>query len=77
AAIRGLGISYTPTFIAEQAVRERQLEILLPGFPTPELGIYAIFPSNRYVPHRIRLLVEFLAERIGPHPSWDETLIAD
>ena len=77
AAIRGLGISYTPTFIAEQAVRERQLEILLPGFPTPELGIYAIFPSNRYVPHRIRLLVEFLAERIGPHPSWDEILIAD
>jgi len=77
AAIRGLGISYTPTFIAEQAVREHQLEILLSRFPTPEMGIYAIFPSNRYVPHRVRALVEFLAERIGPHPSWDEILTAN
>jgi hypothetical protein len=38
------------------------------------MGIYAIFPGNRYVPHRVRALVEFLAQRIGPHPSWDEIL---
>jgi len=76
AAIQGLGITRAPTFIAEQAVREGKLEILLYGFPTEDLGIYAIFPSNRYVPHRIRALVEFLAERIGPHPTWDEILMA-
>ncbi len=74
AAIRGLGITSTPTFIAEQAVREGKLEILLRTFPTPTLGIYAIFPSNRYVPHRVRALVEFLAARIGPRPSWDRIL---
>lgn len=74
AAIQGLGITRAPTFIAEEAVREGKLEILLPGFPTEELGIYAVFPSNRYVPHRVRALVEFLAERIGPHPAWDEIL---
>lgn len=74
AAIRGLGITSTPTFIAEQAVREGRLEILLRKFPTPALGIYAIFPSNRYVPHRVRALVEFLAGRIGPKPSWDRIL---
>lgn len=74
AAIRGLGITYTPTFIAEQAVREGRLEILLRKFPTPALGIYAIFPSNRYVPHRVRALVEFLADRIGPRPGWDQIL---
>lgn len=74
AAIRGLGITNTPTFIAEQAVREGRLEILLRKYPTPALGIYAIFPSNRYVPHRVRALVEFLAARIGPRPSWDRIL---
>jgi DNA-binding transcriptional LysR family regulator len=74
AAMRGLGITNTPTFIAEQAVREGRLEILLRKFPTPALGIYAIFPSNRYVPHRVRALVEFLAARIGPKPSWDRIL---
>ena len=76
AAIQGLGITRAPSFIAEQAVREGKLEILLPQFPTQELGIYAIFPSNRYVPHRIRTLVDFLAERIGPHPTWDDILPA-
>jgi DNA-binding transcriptional LysR family regulator len=74
AAIAGLGISNAPTFMAEQAVRARQLEILLRKFPTPELGIYAIFPSNRYVPHRVMTLVEYLAQRIGSKPPWDEIL---
>lgn len=74
AAIRGLGITRTPTFIAEQAVREGRLEMLLPKFPTPEFGIYAVFPSNRYVPHRVRALVEYLAQRIGPKPPWDAIL---
>ena len=74
AAVHGLGITNTPAFIAEQAVREGKLEILLRKFPTPALGIYAIFPSNRYVPHRVRALVEFIAGRIGPRPSWDQIL---
>ena len=74
AAIQGLGISYAPTFIAEQAVREGKLEIVLANFPSPELGIYAILPSNRYVPHRVRALTDYLAQRIGHAPVWDEIL---
>ena len=74
AAVQGLGIARAPTFIAEQAVREGQLELLLAEFPAPELGIYAVFPGNRYVPQRVRALVEFLAARIGPRPPWDDIL---
>ena len=74
AAVQGLGIVRAPTFIVETAVRAGQLEILLPAYPTLELGIYAIFPGNRYVPHRVRALVDFLAERIGPRPPWDAIL---
>lgn len=74
AAIHGLGIANTPTFIAERSVREGKLEILLPEFPAPEMGIYAVFPSNRYVPHRVRALVEHLAQTIGAKPPWDVLL---
>ncbi|WP_324780825.1 LysR family transcriptional regulator [Thiobacillus sedimenti] len=74
AAVAGLGIVTLPTFVAETAVRERQLEILLPPFRMPELGIYAVFPSNRYVPHRVRTLVDYLAQRIGASPPWDAIL---
>ena len=72
--IKGLGIAYAPTFIVEQPVRQGKLEIILSKFVSPEVGIYAVFPSNRYVPHRVRSLVEFLAQRIGPKPTWDEIL---
>ena len=65
--IRGLGVSYAPTFIVEQEVRKGNLEILLPKFAIPEMGIYAVYPSNRYVPHRVRSLVDYLAQRIGPN----------
>lgn len=74
AAVQGLGIVRGPTFILETAVRSGQLEILLPDYPTLELGIYAVFPGNRYLPHRVRALVDFLAERIGPRPPWDTIL---
>jgi len=74
AAIGGLGIASLPAFIVDTAVREHGLEILLPTFSTPELGIYAIFPSNRYVPHRVRTLVECLVRRIGHQPSWNDIL---
>ena len=74
AAARGLGITYAPTFIAEQAICEGKLEMVLRKFATPTLGIYAVFPSNRYVPHRVRVLVDFIAAHIGPKPSWDQIL---
>jgi len=74
AATSGLGIANLPTFIVDAAVRERTLDILLPAFRTPELGIYAVFPSNRYVPHRVRALVDYLAQRVGHKPPWDEIL---
>jgi DNA-binding transcriptional LysR family regulator len=37
---------------------------LLDDFTPPELGIYALLPSNRYLPHRVRTLIDFLAQRL-------------
>lgn len=69
---RGLGICRQPSFIAAPALRAGLLEAVLPDFPGPEVGIYAVFPSNRYLPTRVRALADYLAERIGPVPSWDQ-----
>jgi len=71
AAVRGLGITNPPTFIAAAAVAAGSVRPVLTGFTQPELGIYAVFPGNRYVPRRVRALVDYLAERIGPEPYWD------
>jgi len=44
---------------------------ILTDYPMPELGIYALLPGNRYVPQRVRGLVDYLAERIGSRPYWE------
>lgn len=71
AAIRGLGVVCQPSFIAASAVEAGWLKPILEDYPLPELGIYAVFPSNRFIPQRARLLVDYLVERIGPRPYWE------
>ena len=65
AAAQGVGITVQPDFIVEQYVKEGTLETILGGFEPPPLGIYAILPSNRYLPQRVRVLIEFLASELA------------
>ncbi len=65
AAAQGLGISLQPDFIVEDLLAAGRVEPILTAFPSPGLGIYAILPSNRHVPHRVRVLMDFLAAGVG------------
>ena len=38
---------------------------VLEEFPVPELGIYAMLPGNRQIPHRVRVLLDFLVEGLA------------
>ncbi len=60
AAARGLGIAMQPDFIIDEALRQGTLVRILQDFEPPPLGIHALLPSNRYLPHRVRVLIEFL-----------------
>ncbi len=64
AAANGLGIALQPDFIAEPYLADGRVVTILQAFVLPELGIHAVLPSNRQVPHRVRVLVDFLAERM-------------
>ena len=65
AAARGLGITVQPDFIVDAALAAGRIEAILEDFPIPELGIYAMLPGNRHVPHRVRVLMDFLAGRMA------------
>lgn len=73
AAARGLGITCQPSFIAAPAIETGRLRVILADYPLPEINIYAVFPGNRFIPHRVRLLVDYLIERIGPRPYWERS----
>lgn len=70
AAIAGLGITVQPTFIAADALAAGSLQVILADYPVPEIGIYAMLPGNRHIPHRVRVLIDFLIERFGSEPVW-------
>ena len=71
AASAGLGIVTLPNFIVSDEIRSGDLEVLLPDWPIPEVGLHAVMPPGRVSTARLRALLDFLAERFGPDPGWD------
>ena len=71
-AVAGHGIILTPSFIAWQALAQGQLVEVMPDYrPTP-LNAYAVYPQTRYLSRRARAFIDFLAERFGERPYWDQ-----
>ena len=71
AALQGLGITLLPTFIIGDCLAAGQLQVVLPAYSPSGLAAYAIYPPNRFLSTKVRLLVDFLAERFAK-PAWDE-----
>lgn len=65
AAVRGLGITLLPRFIVREELQQGRLQIVLPEYHSPELSIYVLYPVNRHLSTKVRLLVDFLQERFG------------
>lgn len=72
AAVAGLGITTGPTFILGAYLKEGSLIRILKDYRRPAVGIYALYPPGRMLPRRIQVFSDFLAERFGEHPYWDE-----
>jgi len=73
AVAAGLGISFLPVYMVGDALRERQLVPLLREFQIlPESAIYLVYLPNRTLSSRVRALIDFLVERFGSTPSWEE-----
>jgi DNA-binding transcriptional LysR family regulator len=65
AAARSLGIACQPEFITAAYVGDGRLKEILGDFQVPKLGVFAVLPGNRQVPHRVRVLMEWLAQKIA------------
>lgn len=65
AVAAGMGIALQPDFIIESFLAAGTVETLLESFAPPPLGIYALLPSNRYLPYRVRVCIDFLAARLA------------
>ncbi|RAN75119.1 LysR family transcriptional regulator [Bacillus sp. SRB_336] len=72
AVMAGLGIAMHSVWHVHEQLRSGQLQVLMPDYPIATTGIHAVMPQRRLVPPRVRAFVDFLAERLGGHPPWEQ-----
>lgn len=64
AALKGLGIVQLPDYYVRDHLQSGELITLLDNYREPDEGIWAVYPQNRHLSPKIRLLVDYLAEQL-------------
>lgn len=58
--VSGAGIGLCPEFVVREDLDAGRLVPVLAEFSGYDLGVYAVYPQTRHVPHRVRVFVDFL-----------------
>jgi len=64
AAEKGLGIALLPESVCCSAISSRKLEVILPEWSPPEGVVHCVYPSRRGVLPAVRVLIDWLAEKM-------------
>ena len=63
-ATQGVGITMLPETICAEAVRNGELEVVLPEWRLPQGIFHAVFASRRGMLPAVRVFIDFLAEKL-------------
>ncbi|QDH70117.1 LysR substrate-binding domain-containing protein [Marilutibacter alkalisoli] len=63
-AKQGVGITMLPETICSEAVRNGELEVVLPDWRLPQGIFHAVFASRRGMLPAVRVFIDFLAEKV-------------
>jgi DNA-binding transcriptional LysR family regulator len=69
AALAHQGIILQPDFLVYEDLKAGSLVELMPDFRAAELGIFAVYPTRKQLPLKVRRLVDFLVEAFRK-PVW-------
>ncbi|WP_083220276.1 LysR family transcriptional regulator [Hoeflea olei] len=77
AVIGGVGIALRSTWDIGAELADGRLLRVLPDYEgSRNVAIHAVYASRRFLPAKVRLFIDYLAELYGPTPYW-ENQIAD
>ncbi len=62
AALAGFGIAYVPKCCVYEDLMAGSLEVILTQYTARQLGVYAIYPFTKYLPAKLRLLIEHIKQ---------------
>jgi DNA-binding transcriptional LysR family regulator len=74
-ALTGGGIVCLPTLVASEALLSGALVPVLTDYSLAALNFAAVYPATQRQALKVRALVEFLVEHLGPETAWDLPLI--
>ena len=61
-----------------QALRSGALRVVLPEYrAASSAAVHAVYPSREFMPAKVNVLIEFLADLYGSEPYWDKDLDLD
>ena len=69
-ALAGIGLAWRSMWEVQRDLAQGALVSVLDTFAAPSTGIYAVFPQNRRLPLRVRLLIDHLRGNFGQPDYW-------
>ncbi|KJF85518.1 LysR family transcriptional regulator [Photobacterium phosphoreum] len=68
AVIKGIGLAQLPDYYIDKDLESGDIVPILTNYQEPDEGIWALYPHNRHLSPKVRMLVDYLAEQL-PHVS--------
>lgn len=70
--IAGLGIALRSTWDIGDELKSGDLVQVLPAYEgSRNLALSAVYPSRQFLPAKVRLFIDYLADLYGPVPYWE------
>ena len=71
AALSHQGVILQPCFLVGRDISNGTLVELMPEYRSGEMGVYAVYPTRKHVPAKVRALIDFLASHfVSLGPTW-------
>lgn len=75
ALLSGAGIALRSTWDVSEELADGRLRIVLPQYTNPaDTGLYAVFPSRRFLPAKVRGFIDYLCKVYGSVPYWETAI---
>ncbi len=65
AALKGIGIVQLPDYYVQPHLDSGELVSLLKEFQEPDEGIWALYPQNRHLSPKVKMLIDYLVESLA------------
>ena len=73
--LAGLGIGLRSTWDIAEEIKTGELQVILPEHRgSSAVAVYAVYPCREFMPAKVNVFIEFLAELFGNEPYWEKGL---